>query len=113
MPIENWRGPEISAKARAAAQRGIDKTTAMCVMHAKTHHPWNNVTGALEGSLQLRPAVTIAAKTAGRWGSFTIDYALWQEIGTTNMPARPYLRPAADACYPFLRQNVRESWELL
>jgi hypothetical protein len=108
--LEGWRGPAIAAKAAAAARYGIDKTTSESVVYAKQNHEWQNVTGTLEGSLQMRGAVPEGARMVGRWGSFSVLYALWLEIGTVNMPARPYLRPSADVNYPSLRRHIREGW---
>lgn len=102
----NWRGPEISAKLREAAKVAIDQTTAEAVEHAKSNHPWKNETGTLEGSLQMRPAVVEGETVRGKWGSFTVVYAIYQELGTSKMPARPYLRPAADATYGKLAGRI-------
>lgn len=114
MGLEGWRGREIAAKTAAAARTGIDKTTSEAVLHAKQNHEWQNVTGTLEGSIQMRGAEPEGptGKMAGRWGSFTVNYALWLEIGTSRMPAMPYLQPAADAHYPSLRRHVREAFAL-
>jgi hypothetical protein len=113
MGLEGWRGPQIAAKIAAASRFGIDKTTSEAVLYAKQNHTWQNVTGTLEGSIQMRGAEPGATgRMEGRWGSFTVNYALWLEIGTEHMPARPYLRPAADANYPSLRRHIREAFAL-
>lgn len=102
----NWRGEEIKAKFKEAARVGIDQTTAACVNHAKSNHTWKNETGTLEGSLQMRPAVIEGETVRGKWGSFTVHYAIFQELGTAKMPPRPYLRPAADAEYEKLAGRI-------
>lgn len=112
MGLEGWRGAEIAAKASVAARTGIDKTTSEAVTYAKQNHEWQNVTGTLEGSLQMRAAEPDGTRMVGRWGSFTVNYALWLEIGTSKMPARPYLRPSADVNYPSLRRHIAEAWAL-
>jgi HK97 gp10 family phage protein len=103
----NWRGPEISAKVKAASKVGVDATTAACVTHAKSNHPWKNETGTLEGSLQMRPAEESGESVRGEWGSFDVLYAIFQELGTVHMAANPYLRPAADAEYPNLAGRIK------
>ena len=102
----NWRGPEISAKLREACKVAIDETTAEAVEHAKSNHPWKNVTGTLEGSLQMRPAEVSGESVRGEWGSYDVLYAIFQELGTVHMAGNPYLRPAADATYGKLAGRI-------
>lgn len=110
MATLRWRGDEVAARVGAAAKTAVDRTTAAAVTHAKQNHPWQNVTGTLEGSLQMRGAeVQGAGEIVGTWGSFDVEYAIWLEIGTSVMPPYPYLRPAADAEYPKLFMRVREA----
>lgn len=97
----------LAAQVAAASRRAIDQTMADAVTHAKTNHPWKNRTATLEGSLQMRPAAVMGRSVVGQWGSFTVNYALWLEIGTADMPAYPYLRPAADATYHLLAGRIR------
>lgn len=106
----HWRGPEVLAKAKAAARHGIDETTSACVNHAKSNHPWQNQTGTLEGSLQMRPADDQGSRIVGFWGSFDVDYAIYLEIGTSRAPAYPYLRPAADAEYGKLAGRIKAAF---
>lgn len=105
-----WRGQAIEDKMVEAAKRGVDATTAACVTHAKSNHPWKNVSGTLEGSIQMRAAEAQGPIVRGEWGSFTVNYAIWLEIGTSRMPPYPYLRPAADAEYPGLARRIREAF---
>lgn len=106
MPLR-WRGSEIAAKVEAASKLAIDQTTSDAVNHAKQNHPWKNVTGTLEGSLQMRQAEVDGMRVVGTWGSFTVQYAIFLELGTSRMPAYPYLRPAADATYHLLAARIR------
>lgn len=110
MGLEGWRGAEIAAKASGAAKFGIDKTMSESVTYAKQNHEWQNVTGTAEGSIQMRGAEPDGTRMVGRWGSFTVNYFLWLEIGTSKMPARPCLRPSADVNYPSLRRHIAEGW---
>lgn len=105
----NWRGTEIADKVAAAAALAVDQTTANATNHAKQNHPWKNVTGTLEGSLQMRPAIKEGDHLVGQWGSFAVNYAIYLELGTRYMHPYPYLRPAADATYPDLARRIREN----
>lgn len=107
----NWKGDDVAQKVKDAARMGIDGTTAAAVVQAKDNHPWSNVTGTAEGSIQMRPSEEIGDEVVGQWGSYGVDYFLHLELGTVHMAARPSLRPAADAEYPNLPQRIREAYE--
>jgi len=133
-----WYGVEVKNHTLDAVRRGMDRTMADCVVVAKDLAP--RKTAALQGSIQMRPTVEQGSALVGYWGSFGIDYAIYQEMGTgvyaggepyeirprrrkalwwpgldhpvtsvmhPGIHARPYLRPAADACYPGLQDNIR------
>jgi hypothetical protein len=76
-----WRGRRVAAKVLAATKLAVDQTTSQAVRHAKDDHPWQNQTGTLEGSLQMRPAEPEGRKIVGRWGSFSVRYAIFLELG--------------------------------
>lgn len=121
---------------RAAQIHGVNKTMSACVVHAKNNHAWKNRTGVLEGSIDIAEfAHAEGDGVEGRWGSKDVRYALIHELGgvivpvkaqalaipqpdgsvrfvkKVTIPARPYLRPAADANYPQLVANIREAFE--
>lgn len=107
-----WHGDELIKKMDAAIIQGINQTMSECAVHAKQNHPWVNRTGTLEGS--IRPVVAAhkeGDEFVGLWGSVDVAYALPLEIGTSKMPPYPYLRPAADAVYPKLPENIRRGLE--
>jgi HK97 gp10 family phage protein len=111
MPLRGWRGKQILAKAEAAAAVAIDRTMADCVADAKANHPWENVTGTLEGSIRVVSFAGLhGLAIVGTWGSADVMYAIFLELGTSRMPPYPFLRPAADRNYPVLRQYLREAW---
>ena len=99
-----WNGDRLLEKARDAARLAIDETTAAAVSPAKdlVHVK----TRILQGSIQFRPAVREGNRTVGRWGSFDVNYALWQEI-LPEPRGRAYLRPAADTEYPKLAARIK------
>lgn len=131
-----WFGDEIFTRAEKSAQAGVDSIMADCVKDAKAKVPKD--TTALQGSIQLRPAVKVGRAIVGLWGSFTIVYAAAVELGTgprdivpRNRKAlfwpgarhpvkrvrhpgtrpRPYLRPAADTWYPRLASRIRSFFD--
>lgn len=131
-----WEGDALTARMRAAQIQGVNKTMAEAVQHAKNNHPWQNQTGVLEGSYKIAEfARADGAGVVGTWGSTDVRYALIQELGgvivpvraqalkfrlpdgsfrivkSVTIPARPTLRPAADAIYPKLAGNIRAFFE--
>ncbi len=129
----NWKGDKLIAKVQAAQKTGLNRTVAETIEHAKNNHTWINRSGELEGSIKfLEFAHRAGSGFRAIWGSADVVYALIHELGgkivpkkapalrfqvggqwvTTqevNIPARPYLRPAADAVYPRLADNIRKA----
>jgi hypothetical protein len=127
-----WNGDVVKAKALAAAEAGVNRTMFECVDHAKRNHPWKNRSGILEGGVSVVSYATrVDGGVQGKWGVLDVRYALAQELGAiirpvhakaqadgsvrfvkqVTLPARPYLRPAADAKYPNLGANIRAAFE--
>jgi phage gpG-like protein len=131
-----WNGPAITAKMRAAQKTGVNATMAQCAVQAKNNHAWQNQTATLEGSIGIAEfARDYSAGVVGTWGSKDVKYALIHELGgvivpvrakalaipqpdgsvrmvkSVTIPARPYLRPAADAHYPHLAAKIRAAFE--
>ncbi len=108
-----WEGPRIVSKMGRAEVRGINVIMSRCVRTAKTTHEWKNRTGILTGSIGIdifaRPQ---GSGHAGIWGSADVAYARVHELGSEklNIPARPYLRPAADEHYPDLPTEIRKAF---
>ena len=133
-----WNGKAVTERMRQAQIAGINRTMGSSVQHAKDNHTWQNRTGVLEGGIDV---VDYAAATPegakGVWGVHDVRYALIHELGGTiepvnakalaipdpahpgevllvkkvTIPARPYLRPAADEKYPLLGDNIRKAYE--
>lgn len=131
-----WNGPALTAKMRAAQKLGVNATMAAAVRHAKANHTWQNQTATLEGSIKIAEfAREEGAGVVGTWGSTDVLYALIHELGgvivpvrakalkipqpdgsfrfvkSVKIPARPYLRPAADTTYPNLAGNIKAAFE--
>lgn len=131
-----WNGPAVAGKMKAAAKTGVNATMAACVVQAKSNHDWKNQTGILEGSIRITAfAREQGSGVAGQWGSADVKYALIHEMGgvirpvrakalafrladgsfrmaqQVTIPARPFLRPAADAIYPLLAGNIRKAFD--
>ncbi|MFN3990052.1 MAG: hypothetical protein ACK4IS_07320 [Erythrobacter sp.] len=131
-----WYGAAVSEKMRAAAKLGINATMAACVSQAKSNHSWQNQTGILEGSIKITAFARAAGNSViGQWGSADVKYALIHELGgvirpvrakalafrladgsfrmaqQVTIPARPFLRPAADALYPLLADKIRKAFD--
>lgn len=100
-----WHGDAIRKRLDDAQRLGIDTTTGAAVIPAKQFVRVK--TRILQGSIKSRQAVKEGGRWVGRWGSFKVNYALFQEIGTAHMSAQPYLRPAAAIEYPRLAGRIR------
>ncbi len=102
-----WNGKPVIDKAMLATAKGMDSVMAKCVGMAKSIHPPNVITGTLQGSYRLEPTKQEGGDLVGRWGSYGVLYAIFQELGTSRMSANPVLRPAADRYYPTLPGEIR------
>lgn len=131
-----WKGEAITAKMRAAQKAGVNGTMGASVVQAKSSHAWQNRTGVLEGGIDVVDyAREDTSGVVGEWGVRDVKYALIHELGGTivpkvakalaipqadgsvrfvksvTIPARPYLRPAADAIYPSLAGRIRVAYD--
>ena len=130
-----WNGKAVAERAKRAQIAGVNRVMAKAVIHAKNNHDWKNRTGVLEGSIGVAEyARDIGSGVRGEWGSKDAKYALIHELGGTivpvtaqklaipqagggvafadsvTIPARPYLRPAADEVYPGLADAIRDEY---
>lgn len=131
-----WNGKAVTARMQGAQVQGVNATMAACVNHAKSNHDWQNRTGVLEGGIGIAAyAAPAGGGVKGTWGVQDVLYARMMETGGTivpkvakalavplpeggialvqsvTIPARPYLRPAADAQYPKLPERIRRAYE--
>lgn len=113
-----WEGDKVASKVERAQIEGINATMAAAAIHARRNHPWRNVTGILERSIGIAEHAKYRTSGAvGLWGSQDVRYALIHELGgqagpgrRVTIPARPYLRPAADAQYPGLARRIKKAF---
>lgn len=113
-----WEGDRVKRRARDAQIYGVNKTMAQCVEYAKAHHKFKNVTGTAEGSIRIvNFAIPHRRGARGVWGSADVIYFRRLELGfdgvdsagrVVHQPPYPSLRPAADAIYPNLPENIAE-----
>ena len=107
-----WNGRKVLSRMRRAQIKGINVTMAAAAEHAKKNHPWISRTFELEASIGIATHARVKGRgVSGVWGSSDIAYALIHELGGKHIPARPYLRPAADAEYPALASNIRKAFK--
>ncbi len=113
-----WRGRQVLAATRRAQIVGVNDTMQDAANDARSGHKvqtkarWQSRTFDLEDSIKITTFARPSRRgISGIWGSADIIYALAQELGSPkqNIPARPYLRPAADAEYPALARNIRRA----
>ena len=107
-----WNGDRIVSGMERAQMSAINRIMARAERHAVANHTWQNQTGTLEGSINVvRFAARDGSGISGEWGSQDVRYALVHELGLGNVPPRPYLRPAADATYSDLGDEIRREFQ--
>ena len=90
----NWRGKEALARIRRALPDALEAAAIVVETEAEQLIVSQDIidTGALHNNLGH-----LVEKDTARVGiGGGIEYAVYQEFGTRNMPARPFLRPAID-----------------
>ena len=101
-----WRGPAVKAIVDAAQQKAITATVADAAAQAQVLAPVD--TGALRNSITFQAAQRRGSGWVGSFGSYSIAYAIYVELGTYKMSARPYVRPSADRIFPSFPGRLKE-----
>lgn len=105
-----WNSSPFKDAVERAVVRGMNHVMADCVLDAQTtlkdHH--HVVTGTLVGSIRFEQPQKISGDIVGEWGSFDVNYAIFLEMGTIDITADPYLRPAAQRHYPKLQGYIAQ-----
>jgi hypothetical protein len=129
-----WNGEAVKKSWKDAQIAAVNATMGAAVNHAKRNHPWQNRTAILEGAINITdPARPIVTGVEGVWGVNDQVQARMLEVGGiiraknaealaiplpgggvvfrkwVEIPAFPYLRPAADATYPSLAVRIRKA----
>lgn len=131
----NWTGAAVTERLKRAQLAGVNACMGGCVVQAKNSHTWQNRSGVLEGGIGIVEfAAAQGTGVQGTWGVQDVRYALIHELGgvitpvtakalafkigdrwvfakSVTIPARPYLRPAADAIYPSLAARIRDAYQ--
>lgn len=110
MPFRNafrltWRQRAIEEHLDEATKAGLNDTMEACVEQAKINAPV--LTGALREDIAYQPAQESGSRIVGRWGNWTIPYAIYQEDGTIYIQAKRYLQRAQDQEYPKTAARIR------
>lgn len=93
--------PEIAAGMTAKAAAAVAKAAHDIEAGAKAEAPID--TGALRNSIQANPEGALAWVIA-----VGIEYGIYQEFGTSKMPAHPFLIPAFTRVAPTLIASLSE-----
>ena len=99
----------LSAQVKPQLQKGLMKTGLQIVRQAKKLCPVDtgNLRSAIRAGKIEGGGVEITAGGSGK--TKDVNYAVYVEYGTRNMPAQPYFRPAIDQCMPSLIQNITDA----
>ncbi len=103
-----WHGDRVERKAQQATVAAMEETTAACIDLAKA--TVNVDTSTLQGSIQSRPVQRDSRGFVQRWGSFDVNYAIYQEV-LPEPRGKAYLRPSADTEYPKLAARIRRNMQ--
>lgn len=106
-----WRGPQVAARVRAAAARGIEDTMESASDQAAAE-TWRATGQAAEAVAEHpRPIASQGPRTVGRWGADPRHPAGWRylfiEKGVRGRPGGHFLVRAADAHYGGLVRRIR------
>lgn len=102
-----WYGDEIKARMLRAAQMGVNRTMAVCVVEAKQTHPFENRTGTAERSLRIwKSAQVMGDHVFGIWGSVQTAYFKFLELN----PKFATLVPTSARVYPILGRMVNRAY---
>jgi hypothetical protein len=102
-----WYGDDIKARLGRGIENAMNATMLDCVAQGQQLAP--RKTSVLANSLRIERAKKSGGGWVGYWGSFTVGYAIYQEMGTYKMAGKFYLRRSADAIYPTFPGRVGES----
>lgn len=83
------RLPIVSAQVKSNVGALLQKAALDIEAHAKARAPVD--TGFLRSSIKMEPVEPLHYRVVAY-----ANYAIYQEFGTTRMPAQPFMRPALE-----------------
>ena len=100
-----WFGDEIAAELERATAEGLEAVGADFIRVA---HPLTPIKeGFLRRSTRSNPTERHAdGQLSIEMGSFDINYAIWQERGTSKMEGRFFYQQSADQTWPKLPDRI-------
>lgn len=104
----NWLGPTVLSAVRIAEEKGLTEAAADASLQARQLIVEQNIidTGHMLNTTEFKPATRRGARVEASFGNYSADYAIWHEIGTTRMRARPWLRPALEIVAPSIPRRI-------
>ena len=100
--VQSNRLPSLPGLVRAGVRGAVAKAVFDVEAQAKTRAAVD--TGALRNSITGQ----ITGDTEGQVTT-GVDYAVYVEMGTVKMPARPFMHPAADAVRPSFEAAIKQA----
>lgn len=104
-----WNDGPLKSMIDRAEKNAIDETTMAAVTASRDIITQKNIidTGHLLNTMEHEPARRVFRGWEGKFGNWTARYAIYLEIGTVKMSARPFIQPALDMEGPKLVERMR------
>lgn len=108
MSVEHeWNGDDISRELERATREGLERVGAKFVRAAHPRTPvWQ---GFLRRSTRFDPVSDEGGELSIEMGSFDINYAEYQERGTSRMQGHFMYQTSADETWPTLGDEIKDS----
>lgn len=101
----SWNGRQVLQAIERAGERAAERVGQEAVAYAQNIAPVD--TGELRAGIDYEVRETGTGWTMVLFNP--VEHAIFQELGTSKMPAQPSLRPAADAVFPKYGAYVKDA----